>query len=93
MESNQKNHTNQRLYQLDWLRVIAIGLLIFYHTAMVYVPDWEFHFKNETTATSLQHFMLLLSPWRMGLLWFISGVALRFYVAKIRDDRFSMATQ
>ena len=68
----------QRLYYLDWLRVIAIGLLILFHTGMVYVPEWGFHFKVETDDYWLQNAMLLLSPWRMGLLWFISGVALRF---------------
>ncbi len=70
--------TAQRLYHLDWLRVIAIGLLILYHTGMVYVPEWGFHYKAETGYFWLQNLMLMLSPWRMGLLWFISGVALRF---------------
>ena len=68
----------QRLYYLDWLRVIAIGLLILFHIGMVYVPEWGFHFKVEADDYWLQNAMLLLSPWRMGLLWFISGVALRF---------------
>ncbi len=75
---------NQRLYHLDWLRVAAISLLIFYHTAMVYVPEWGFHFKHETSILELQNLMLLVSPWRMGLLWFISGVALRFMWIKYR---------
>lgn len=76
-KSNNLGRT-ERLHQLDWLRVIAIGLLILFHIGMVYVPDWGFHYKRETQALELQNLMLLLSPWRMGLLWFISGVALRF---------------
>ena len=78
MENSKLNETQQRLYHLDWLRVMAICLLIFYHTGMVFVPDWGFHFKVKTDDYWLQNVMLLLSPWRMGLLWFISGVALRF---------------
>ncbi|MGB0895090.1 MAG: acyltransferase family protein [Parashewanella sp.] len=77
-ESNQSN----RLHHLDWLRVIAIGLLVLFHTGMIYVPEWGFHFKHESQSTLLQHLMLTLSPWRMGLLWFISGVALRFMLLK-----------
>lgn len=77
-ELNQSN----RLHYIDWLRVIAIGLLVLFHTGMVYVPEWEFHFKDESQSTLLQHLMLTLSPWRMGLLWFISGVALRFMLLK-----------
>ncbi len=84
MELLNKRASNQsnRLHHLDWLRVIAIGLLVLFHIGMVYVPEWGFHFKHESQSTLLQHLMLTLSPWRMGLLWFISGVALRFMLLK-----------
>ena len=81
LNEKELNHSN-RLHHLDWLRVIAIGLLILFHTGMVYVPEWGFHFKNESQSALLQHLMLTLSPWRMGLLWFISGVALRYMLLK-----------
>lgn len=80
--TEQDTNQSNRLHHLDWLRVIAIGLLVLYHTGMVYVPEWGFHFKHESESTFLQHLMLTLSPWRMGLLWFISGVALRFMLLK-----------
>ncbi len=84
MELLNKKALNQpnRLYHLDWLRVFAVGFLILFHTGMVYVPEWGFHFKHESQSTLLQHLMLTLSPWRMGLLWLISGVALRFMLIK-----------
>ena len=46
--SNQVLATERlaRQHQLDWLRVFALGLLIFYHTAMVFVAEWGFHFKS-----------------------------------------------
>jgi glucans biosynthesis protein C len=31
-------HLSTRRYDLDWLRVIAFLLLIFYHIGMFYVP-------------------------------------------------------
>ena len=35
---------NTRRHDLDWLRIIAFLLLIFYHIGMFYVP-WEWHVK------------------------------------------------
>ena len=65
-----------RRHELDWLRVLAFGLLIFYHTGMLYVERWGFHFKSQYLSSSLEYVMLLSSPWRMLLIWFISGYAL-----------------
>ncbi|MBO1255861.1 acyltransferase family protein [Alteromonas sp. 5E99-2] len=67
-----------RLFFLDWLRVAAIAVLVLYHTAMVYVPEWGFHYKVPIEADWLKSVTLLTSPWRMGLLWLISGVAFSY---------------
>ena len=79
---NQGEELPSRRYDLDWLRVLAFGLLIFYHTGMLYSENWGFHFKSQYLSSGIESIMLLLSPWRMGLIWFISGVALRFIVAR-----------
>ncbi|HEA16237.1 MAG TPA: acyltransferase [Pseudoalteromonas prydzensis] len=79
---NQAVELPLRRYDLDWLRVLAFGLLIFYHTGMLYSENWGFHFKSQYLSSNIENAMLLLSPWRMGLIWFISGVALRFIVAR-----------
>ena len=71
-----------RQHQLDWLRVFALSLLIVYHTAMVFVANWGFHFKSEHQSETLQYFMLIVEPWRMASLWFISGVALQTAFSK-----------
>ncbi|MCB1049768.1 MAG: acyltransferase family protein [Acidobacteria bacterium] len=77
-----------RRYDLDWLRVLAFGLLIFYHIGMVYVARWGFHVKSPYASTHLESLMLLVNPWRMAILWFISGVAIRFVLAKVNKTRF-----
>ncbi len=71
-----------RYIELDWLRVLAFGLLIFYHTGMLYVESWGFHFKSRYLSASVENAMLLLSPWRMGLIWFISGAAIGCLLTK-----------
>ena len=65
-----------RRYDLDWMRVIAIFIVLVYHVGMVFVP-WGFHIKNDitdgTTSSVLATIMVWLHQWRMPLLLFISG--------------------
>ena len=65
-----------RRYDIDWLRTLAFGVLILYHTGMYYVADWGWHIKSEHTFAWLQDVMMLTAPWRMSLLFFISAIAL-----------------
>jgi hypothetical protein len=72
-----------RRYDLDWLRVLAFGLLILYHCGMYYVADWGWHIKSAQPSVFLQNLMLLANPWRMSLLFLVSGAALYFACRKI----------
>ena len=74
---------NGRRYDLDWARVLAFGILILYHTGQFYVADWGWHIKSETTSETLKYFMWITNPWRMPLLFFISGAAMWFAAKKI----------
>lgn len=70
-------NTNQRLYYIDWLRVIAFTLLIFYHTGMFFVP-WDFHIKNNETSELFELWMVGLNQFRLPLLFIISGMGVYF---------------
>jgi peptidoglycan/LPS O-acetylase OafA/YrhL len=72
-----------RRYDLDWLRVLAFGLLILYHVGMYYVADWGWHIKSPDPSAALQNAMYLVNPWRMSLLFFVSGAALFFACRKL----------
>jgi hypothetical protein len=71
----------ERRVDLDWVRIGAFGLLIFYHVGMLYV-SWQFHIKSAHRITALEPLMLLLNPWRLALLFLVSGAATRFMLRK-----------
>lgn len=66
-----------RRYDLDWLRVIVFGLLIFYHVGMFFVP-WGWHLKNNELYRWMQFPMLFVNQWRLPLLFVISGMGTAF---------------
>ncbi len=76
--SKDSNHITQdvRRYDVDWLRNLALMLLILYHLGMYYVADWDWHIKSEQQSVLLQNVMVMSNLWRMCLLFFISGMTL-----------------
>ncbi|MGE5107408.1 MAG: acyltransferase family protein [Sphingobacteriales bacterium] len=70
--------TTPRLAYLDWLRIMAILGVLFFHSAMAYVAEWQWHIKNKETSNLLMEFNFWLSRFRMPLLFFISGTVSYF---------------
>jgi len=73
--------TNERRYDIDWLRVLAFYLLILFHTGMLFVP-WDFHIKNNPTSEWFESWMAFLSAWRLPLLFLISGIGVSYALRK-----------
>jgi hypothetical protein len=74
--------TNGRRFGLDWLRIAAFGLLIFYHIGMFFVP-WDWHVKTARPIAWIELPMLALNPWRLTLLFVVSGIASRVLLGKV----------
>lgn len=72
---------NGRNYGLDWLRIGAFGLLILYHIGMFFVI-WPFHLKTAHPISWLEWPMLAVNPWRLLLLFTISGIVSRSLMKK-----------
>lgn len=81
--------SSARRPDLDALRVFAFAMLILYHTGMGYVT-WGWHVKSAYAGTTLELPMMLMSPWRLPLLFFISGVAMAMLAAKLGTGRFML---
>jgi peptidoglycan/LPS O-acetylase OafA/YrhL len=74
--------SSERRPDLDWIRVGAFFLLILYHVGMFYVP-WGFHVKTPRPLEWLEPLMLFTNPWRLTLLFVVSGAATRFMADKL----------
>ena len=73
--------TTTRRVDLDWIRIAAFGVLIVYHVGMYYV-SWDWHVKSPHAGTTIEPLMMLSSPWRLSLLFFVSGTAASFALAR-----------
>jgi len=71
-----------RKYFLDWLRVCAFGFLILFHVGCLYAT-WTYNLKSPRIVPEVEWFLLALHPWRMALLFLISGVASSYLVARL----------
>jgi glucans biosynthesis protein C len=69
--------SKERYDFLDWLRVIAIFVLFFFHTGMIFV-GWGWHIVNSQTIPSLQWPMDIAHRLRMPLLFVIAGAGIWF---------------
>lgn len=76
--------TTERRHDIDWLRVIAIGLLLVYHIAIVFQP-WGLFVGFITSNEPLQSLwtpMTMLNVWRIPLLFYVSGMGVYFAMQK-----------
>jgi glucan biosynthesis protein C len=71
----------ERRYDLDWVRIGAFALLIFYHVGMYYVT-WDWHVKSPHASHLIEPFMFLTQPWRLSLLFLVSGVATAYLLER-----------
>jgi peptidoglycan/LPS O-acetylase OafA/YrhL len=74
-----------RRYDLDWLRVLGVCVVFFYHLARVFDPFW-WHIKNARLYPFAGLARLLVGEWMMPLLFLVSGAAV-FYALRTRDAR------
>ncbi|MDT0642804.1 acyltransferase family protein [Zunongwangia sp. F363] len=74
----------QRRYDIDWLRVMAIGLLLIYHIAIIFQPWAMFigFIRSDELMEGLWKPMSMLNVWRIPLLFYVSGMGVYFAIQK-----------
>lgn len=73
--------SNPRQAYIDWLRILAIIGVLFFHAAMPFAAEEDWHIRNKETSNVLLEFNFWLSRFRMPLLFFISG-AVSYYMLR-----------
>ena len=76
--------SSERRYDIDWLRVIAIGLLLIYHIAIGFQPWGLFigFIQNSDSLESVWVPMSMLNVWRIPFLFFVSGMGVCFAISR-----------
>jgi surface polysaccharide O-acyltransferase-like enzyme len=71
----------QRWYWLDWLRVLAMGMIFLFHSGRPFVP-FKWHIMNPEPDLLFTLFNIFVTGWIMPLFFVISGIATYFSLAK-----------
>ncbi|GAP98216.1 acyltransferase family protein [Leptolyngbya sp. NIES-2104] len=81
MQATEDNQfTQSRRYDFDWLRVLAVVLLIYFHAAAVFYRGdlGEFYIQNARSSPVMNGFVLFVHQWHMPLFFLISGAGTWF---------------
>lgn len=77
-----------RLYYVDFLRVTAFAILIFYHSSVAFFPDMLWLMKSAEGSATLSLLMKFPRAWRLALLFFVSGMGTWFAFRAKTDATF-----
>lgn len=89
MDKN-KVSTAGRRYDLDWLRILAVLLLVPFHSALIFVlnPDSIMYVKDITNSILLDRLAGWVHQFHMPLLFFISGASSWYALQKRSSLKF-----
>ena len=72
-----------RRYDIDTLRVFAVIVLIYFHTAMIFNIWSVFHLKSNELSLEAAIFVSFLNIWHMPLFFFLAGIS-TYYALNFR---------
>lgn len=86
--ANISNIKTERQYYIDWLRIILIISVFFFHVGMVF-NTWPWHIKNDVQyGGMLKQVMIFLHNWRMPLLFMLSGAGTFYAVGRMTPGQY-----
>ena len=71
----------KRIYYIDWLRILAIIIVFFFHSSHFFDPIY-WHVKSPQTSESVLFFLGFVNIWIMPLFFFLSGASAIFGLKK-----------
>ncbi|MHA1915686.1 MAG: acyltransferase family protein [Promethearchaeota archaeon] len=85
-EDKQEPAEKQRLYYLDWLRMLAIFMVFVYHTIRVFGQNNEI-VNDPNYVMAAEVFEWLILPFGMPLFFIISGMSVFYGVQYMKKKR------
>jgi glucan biosynthesis protein C len=80
----------QRRNDIDWVRILAVFLLIPFHTARIFDTFEPFYVKNQELSPWLSYAVVaFLSKWQMPLLFFLAGASTWYSLTKRSGLRYA----
>lgn len=73
------------MYYIDWLRVIAFGLLFVFHSFRLF-DTYPWHLKNAETSISINYIIEFMHSWRMYIIFLVSGAGTYFAMKSKREN-------
>jgi glucan biosynthesis protein C len=70
-----------RQYYIDWLRAMAMFLLVFFHSARLFNED-PWHLKNAVESEGITIFTRVLDIWQMPIFFLLAGTAAWFSLGR-----------
>ena len=78
---------DSRLYYIDWLRILAFGLLFIFHSWRPF-DHYNWNIKNAGQSMIFDLLTFFTHGWRMDLIFFISGVGTWFALSSRKSAFF-----
>jgi len=65
----------KRIHYVDWLRVLAVLLLLPFHTLRVFNANDPFYVKSALTSMPISYLLAFIDRWHMPLLFMLAGAS------------------
>lgn len=78
----------KRRPDIDWLRILIVLLLLYFHTARIFNPLSLFYIKNTQLNIISDYFIFLVDQWLLPILFLISGIATWFSLGYRRGRKY-----
>jgi glucans biosynthesis protein C len=72
--------SSRRRYDIDWLRVLAMLMIFFFHSARMFNED-DWHIKNNVISFGATLFIDIVAQWIMPLFFILSAISSRYSLA------------
>jgi peptidoglycan/LPS O-acetylase OafA/YrhL len=79
---------SERLYYLDWLRVLLILGVFLYHVLRPFDPLINWHINNAEKSDTILTFLLLVNPWGIPLFFLVAGAGSGFALKRRSNRQF-----